>query len=275
MVLFNGRVSDRSFESYRRFRFFFKEVLRGVVAFGMQSERDAERMVEIGASPERVVVTGNLKFDRPLLHPDEEETRRVRDSLGLEEKRPVFVAGSTHRGEEEIILQAFRQLKGIEPSIVLILAPRHLERLDEVTKILDDGHFCWIRKSQIPGEGFSGEIIVLDTMGELESVYSIGSVVFVGGSLVPVGGHNILEPAAYGKPVLFGPHMENFREIARIIKAEGGGIEVRNQRELLEQIQRLLLDRSYHTRVSGAAFRTIQNNQGALRRTLQILERYL
>lgn len=275
VVLFNGRVSDRSFESYRRFRFFFKEVLRGVVAFGMQSERDAERMVEIGASPERVVVTGNLKFDRPLLHPDEEETRRVRDSLGLEEKRPVFVAGSTHRGEEEIILQAFRQLKGIEPSIVLILAPRHLERLDEVTKILDDGHFCWIRKSQIPGEGFSGEIIVLDTMGELESVYSIGSVVFVGGSLVPVGGHNILEPAAFGKPVLFGPHMENFREIARIIKAEGGGIEVRNQRELLEQIQRLLLDRSYHTRVSGAAFRTIQNNQGALRRTLQILERYL
>jgi len=275
VVLFNGRISDRSLESYRRFRFFFKEVLRGVAAFGMQSERDAERIVEIGASRERVVITGNLKFDRPALHVAEEEMGIVRNTLGLQEKQPVFVAGSTHGGEEEIILQAFRQLKRIEPSLVLILAPRHLERLDEIIKTLDRDNFLWVRKSQMPREGFKGEVILLDTMGELERIYSIGDVIFVGRSLVPGGGQNILEPAAFGKPVLFGPHMENFREIARIMKAEGGGIEIRNQKELFDQAQRLLTDRSYYTRVSRAAFRAIEKNQGAIQKTLELLEKYL
>ncbi len=124
-------------------------------------------------------------------------------------------------------------------------------------------------------EEFSGEIILLDTMGELERMYSIGTVIFVGRSLVPGGGHNILEPAAFGKPVIFGPHMENFREIAQVMKAEGGGIEVRNPKELFEVAERLLKDRSYYARVSRAAFRAIQSNQGAVEKTLQILGKYL
>lgn len=275
VVFFNGRISDRSFESYRRFRFFFKRVLQGVAAFGMQSERDAERIVQIGASRERVVITGNLKFDRPLRHLAKEETRAVRNSLGLGEDQPVFVAGSTHRGEEEIILRVFRQLKSIEPSIVLILAPRHLDRVEDVIKTLDQSRFRWVRKSQMPGEGCSGDVILLDTMGELERIYSIGTVIFVGKSLVPGGGQNILEPAAFGKPVIFGPHMENFREIAMVMKAEGGGIEVRSQKELFEAAERLLMDRSEYSRASQAAIRAIQNNQGAIQKTLQVFEKYL
>jgi len=275
VVLFNGRISDRSFKNYRRFRFFFKEVLRGVAAFGMQSDRDAERIVEIGAPRERVVVTGNLKFDRPVLHVSEAEKRMIRNSLGLREGWPVFVAGSTHGGEEEVVLEVFRQLKRIEPSLVLILAPRHLERLGEVIKTLSQGRLSWVRKSQITKDAFSAEIILLDTIGELERIYTVGTVIFVGGSLVPVGGHNILEPAASAKPVIFGRHMENFREVARIIKAEGGGIEVHDQKEFFDQAQRLLTDRSYHSRVSRSALRAIQENQGAIQKTLRIVEKYL
>lgn len=275
VVLFNGRISDRSFGNYRRFRFFFKEILREIAAFGMQSERDAERIIEIGAAPERVSVTGNLKFDRPIRCPTEAETRMVRNSLGLRDEQPVFVAGSTHPGEEEIVLRAFGQLKEIEPSIVLILAPRHLDRLDEVTRMLDQGQFGWVRKSQMLSGGFSGDVILLDTMGELERTYSVGSVIFVGGSLVPVGGHNILEPAACGKPVTFGPHMENFREIASVMKDEGGGIEVQGHTELFGAAQRFLTDRSYFAQASRAALRAIENNQGAVEKTLQILETYL
>ncbi len=275
VVLFNGRISDRSFETYRRFRFFFREVLQGVAAFGMQSDRDAERIVEIGAPQDRVAITGNIKFDRPAPHIPEEVKRTIRNSLGLGQERPVFVAGSTHGGEEEIILQAFKQLKRIEPSLVLILAPRHLERVGEIIAILEGGQSSWIRKSQMPKQGFMGDVVLLDTMGELERIYSISTLVFVGKSLVPGGGQNILEPAAFGKPVIFGPHMENFREIARAMKAEGGGIEVRNQEELIEQAQRLLRDRSYYARRSQAAIRAIQDNQGATQNTLLLFERYL
>jgi len=275
VVLYNGRISDRSFRNYRRFRFFFKVILRAVSALGMQSERDAERIVEIGAIPERVVVTGNLKFDRPARYPTETEIRRVRDSLGLRAEQPVFVAGSTHRGEEEILLTVYRQLKSVEPSIVLVLAPRHLDRLAEVIKLLEEVGFKWMRKSQIPHEGFSGEVILLDTMGELEAIYSVGTVVFVGKSLVPGGGHNILEPASFGKPAIFGPHMENFREIATIMKEAGGGIEVRGEDDLFQVALKLLTDRSYYSQKSQAALCAIEKNQGAIQKTVQILERYL
>jgi 3-deoxy-D-manno-octulosonic-acid transferase len=255
--------------------FFFREVLGGGVVFGMQSQEDAERIVEIGASRHRVFVTGNLKFDRPVVYPAEAETNKIRASLGLGETQPVFVAGSTHRGEEEAVLEVFRRLKGVEPAIVLILAPRHLERIDEITRSLERDGFVWVRKSQMRGEGSPGEVILLDTIGELERLYTIGTVVFVGGSLVPVGGHNILEPVAFGKPVLFGPHMENFRDIVRIVKAEEGGVEVRDRQALFEQAQRLLVDRPYYHRVSRAARRTVQNNQGAIQKTIDLLERYL
>jgi len=275
VVLFNGRISDRSFERYRRFRFFFREVIQGFAALAMQSGRDAERIIEIGASPSRVRVTGNVKFDRPIPRLTAEEAGALRAGLGIKEKQRVFVAGSTHRGEEELVLEAFRRLKQTEPSLVLILAPRHLERLGEAIKALDRGGLCWTRKSQISRDGPRADAVLLDTMGELGRIYGIGDVVFVGGSLVPVGGHNILEPAAFGKPVLFGPHMENFREVARIIKAEGGGIEIRDQGQLFEETHRLLTDRSYYRRVGRAALRTIRNNQGASQKTLEIFEKYL
>ena len=275
VVLFNGRISDRSFQRYRPFRFFFEGVLHCVSAFGMQTENDAERIIEIGAPRKRVVITGNLKFDRPVIQPDEGETRKLTVSLGLAAGRPVFVAGSTHDGEEGAVLQTFRGLKRIEPALVLILAPRHLTRLNDVIAILNREGFSWVERSRVSSEGFTGEVILLDTMGELESIYGIGDLTFVGGSLVPVGGHNILEPAAFGKPVMYGPHMENFREVARRIEAEGAGVQVRDGRELFEQAQRLLTDRFYYGCMSHAAIRAIQRNQGALEKTLRIFAKYL
>jgi 3-deoxy-D-manno-octulosonic-acid transferase len=275
VVIFNGRISDRSFRQYRPFRFFLKNVLHCVSAFGMQTGGDAERVVEIGAPKERVFVTGNLKFDRPIIQPEEGKQRKIRTSLGLAAGRPVFVAGSTHSGEEDIVLQAFSELKQIEPSLVLILAPRHLTRLNEVISVLNRGGFLWVQRSHIPAGGFSGDVILLDTMGELEGIYGIGHLTFVGGSLVPVGGHNILEPAAFGKPVMYGFHMENFREVARIIEAEGAGLQVRDARELVEHARKLLTDRSCYERMSLAAIQAIQKNQGATKKTLHILRTYL
>jgi 3-deoxy-D-manno-octulosonic-acid transferase len=275
VVIFNGRISDRSFDRYRTFRFFFKEVLGGVAAFGMQSQMDADRMIQIGAPDDRVVVTGNLKFDRPAFGPDEREMGQIRCSLGLREERSVLVAGSTHEGEEEVLLRVFGELKRIEPSLLLIIAPRHLSRLHDVMKTLSKERFVWVRKSEIPRAEFSGDIILLDTMGELQRIYRIATVAFVGGSLVPVGGHNVLEPAAFAKPVIFGPHMENFREVVRMMKAEGGGVEIHGEEELLEQSRRLLTDRSHYARVSEAALRAIQKNQGATEKTLRLFEKYL
>jgi 3-deoxy-D-manno-octulosonic-acid transferase len=275
VVLFNGRISDRSIDRYRRYRFFFKEVLRDFEAFGMQSQKDAERIAEIGASPERVLVTGNLKFDRPLIEPTKQENEAVLNSLGLTGGQVVFVAGSTHPGEEEVVLRVFQKLKRTEPNLILIIAPRHLDRLDEVTRILDTEGVRWVRKSQIATGGRGDEVILLDTMGELSRVYSIGTVIFVGKSLVPGGGHNILEPAAFGKPVMFGPHMENFREIASVMKAEGGGIEINSEEEFFSRAQGLLSDPSLYDRVSKAALRAIQKNQGALKKTFDLLEKYL
>lgn len=275
VVLFNGRISDRSLQRYRVFRFFFKEVLQCVSAFGMQTAGDAERITQIGAPRERVFVTGNLKFDRPIIQPDKGEEKKIRMSLGLAQDRPVFVAGSTHGGEEEMVLQAFRALKRIEPSLVLILAPRHLTRLNEVISVLNREGFLWVLRSRVSAGGFSGDVILLDTMGELERIYGIGGLTFVGGSLVPVGGHNILEPAAFGKPVVYGPHMENFREVVRIIEAEGAGVQVHDARELFEHARKILADRSYYDCMSRAAIRAIQKNQGAIEKTLHILKKYL
>ncbi|MBI4241105.1 MAG: 3-deoxy-D-manno-octulosonic acid transferase [Candidatus Rokubacteria bacterium] len=267
----NGRISDRSFRRYRLVRRFMGRLLRQIGMFGMQSVEDARRIIALGALPERVVVTGNLKIEPP---PDQVGADSLwRRLLGLAGTEPVWVAGSTHRGEEEVVLDALRELQPRYPSLVVVLAPRHPERVSEVERLIQVRGLEPIRRTALPMRVGPRTVIVLDTVGELAQLYQIASVVFVGGSLVPSGGHNMLEPALRRKPVVFGPHTENFRESAELLLARGGALLVRDGRELQAAVQRLLDDPELRRSVGQAGFEAVAGRQGGVRETLELLER--
>jgi 3-deoxy-D-manno-octulosonic-acid transferase len=274
-LIINGRISAKSYRHYRWVKFFIRRVLADIDCFSMQSRLDAERIKALGALPERVQVTGNLKFDRlpPVVTPAQRQ--KLLASLGIESGAPIFIAGSTHPGEDEIILAAYKRLLADCPRLVLIIAPRHLERLSGIERLVKEQGLTPVRKSALAQQRAEGTVILLDTIGELAQLYSISSLVFVGGSLVPIGGHNILEPAAYGQPVLFGPHMDNFLHSAELLKEVGAGIEVQGVAQLVTEAQRLLNDRRLKDKLGAAAKTVVEQNQGATQRTLRIIEGYL
>ena len=218
-------------------------------------------------------VVGNLKFYLAGASLGDEGPV-IRAMLGLPDARPVLVAGSTHRGEEEAMLRAFQAARRSAPDLVLLLAPRHPERLAEVEGLLAQERIPWVRRSRLPGEELQ-PVILLDTMGELARVYAAGTIVYIGGSLVPIGGHNVLEAAAHARPVLFGPHMGNFAEMARLFLEEGAGLQVRDANELGEQIIRLLADPGTASRMGQAGRGIVDAHRGASRRTVDLLETIL
>jgi 3-deoxy-D-manno-octulosonic-acid transferase len=273
-MIANGRLSDRSFGRYRLVRGAMRRVLGDVTVFAMQSDEDARRVIALGALPERVVVTGNLKHE-PLPDPAGAADLWHR-LLGLAPGQPVWIAGSTHRGEDDIVLQAHRRALAARPDLVLVLAPRHPERVGEVMKLISSAGFVGARRSEMPSSrGATTPIIVLDTVGELAQLYTIADVVFVGGSLIPLGGHNMLEPALRGKPVLFGPHTANFREAAAVLVGSGGGVVVQDAGELAGELQRLLADPALRTQRGTAAREAAASRHGASRTTLELVARYL
>jgi 3-deoxy-D-manno-octulosonic-acid transferase len=270
VLLFNGRISTRSLQWYKRFRLLLNSPLAAISAFCMQSSLDAQRIIEIGANPERVTVTGNIKFDQspPKITPVEKEA--LRETLSLQADQPILIAGSTHRGEEQFMLKVYRQLSPEYPDLVLILAPRHLERTREVEILLKREKIAWKRRSQLrPGSNRGDvKVILLDTLGELAKFYSIGTLIFVGGSIVRVGGHNILEPLFFKKPVLFGPFMDNFREISDDVVKRGAGIRIRESGEMVLHIKTLLENASLRSDMGKCGFELIRDNRGATEKTL-------
>jgi len=277
VLLFNGRISTRSFQWYKRFRFFLNSPLTTISAFCMQSSLDAQRIIEIGANPERVTVTGNIKFDQSPPQITQEERETLLQTLGLHAGQPILIAGSTHRGEEEFMLSILRRLSPQYPDLVLILAPRHLERVREVEVLLKREKIPWKRKSQLRAEGKKEGVMVilLDTLGELAKLYSIGTLIFVGGSLVRVGGHNILEPLFFKKPVLFGPFMDHFREISDEVLRRGAGVQIRESEEMVLHAKTLLEDASLRSNMGKCGFEIIRDNRGATSKTLETIFRFL
>ncbi len=280
VLLINGRISQRSFKRYRLIRSFMGQVLQGVERFCMQSERSAERIIQLGAPPARVEVVGNLKFDALAPPLPDGEMAALREELGLAEGVPVFVAGSTHRGEEEAVLQAFKRVRAAFPDLLLILVPRHPDRLPEVEALLKAHGIPSVRRTalkspRLPPSGSRPPVILVDTVGELARLYALGDVVFVGGSLQPVGGHNILEPAIYGRPILFGPSMEEFAEIAELFLRRGAALQVRDAGELAARVLELLKDPGLASRLGQAASLTVSSQRGASLRTVGIVEKYL
>ncbi|MEX2220938.1 MAG: 3-deoxy-D-manno-octulosonic acid transferase [Candidatus Rokuibacteriota bacterium] len=272
-MIANGRISDRSFRRYRWVRRLMRRVLADVAVFAMQTHEDARRIIALGAPPDRVVVTGNLKNDL-LPEADTDETRG-RERLGLGAEARLWIAGSTHRGEEAVVLDAFLRARTRCPDLALLLAPRHPERADEVEELIRARGLPATRWSRLPEEPAPGGVLILDTVGELAELYRLAEVVFVGGSLVPVGGHNVLEPAMRGKPVLVGPHMSNFREGAELLERSGGGLVVKDGLELERELARLLEDRALAHRMGEAARDAFAGRQGAVSATLDLVGRHL
>jgi len=272
-MIANGRISDRSFHRYLRVRWLMRRVLADVTVFAMQSEEDARRILALGASPSRVVVTGNLKSD---LVPEAEPVDAAwRERLGLGATDRLWIAGSTHRGEETIVLDVFLRARARCPGLGLLLAPRHPERADEVEDLIRERGLVPVRRSRLPDGHAPGGVVILDTVGELAALYGVAEVVFVGGSLVPIGGHNVLEPAMRGKPVLYGPHTSNFREGAERLQRSGGGIVVKDGLELERELSLLLEDPDLARRTGDAARAAFAGRQGAVHATLELIALHL
>jgi 3-deoxy-D-manno-octulosonic-acid transferase len=269
VALVNGRISLRSFPRYRRLRLFLKPVLAQVDLFLMQGEAHAKRIRAMGADPGRVCVTGNLKFDAvevPAPSPSLEAAFRPLRG------RPIVVAGSTTEGEEAALLRIYARLLAAEPDLALALAPRHPERFDAVVPLAEGLGFRCRRRSANDGSPWRDrEVLLLDSLGELASAYSFATVVFVGGSLVSKGGHNVLEAAGWGKAVVVGPHMENFQEIADQFRAEQALVQVQDEDALAGALAELLADEARRRKLGEHARLLVERNRGALQRTMDAL----
>ena len=274
ILIVNGRLSEKSYRGYKFGKSFFNKVLKNISAFSMQTDSDAGRIAALGAEKSKIYVTGNLKFDQvfgasSLAEPD------IRKNLMIPGDSKVLVFGSTHRGEEEILVKVYKKLLSEFKNLFLIIAPRHPERFGEVEGILTKNSVSFCRRTLLKKEELiRTDAMLLDTIGELPKIYSIASVVFIGGTLVPVGGHNILEPAVFKKPVLFGKYMHNFREIAELFVNSGGGIQVRDPSEIEERISDLLSNPEKGEEIGGVAYSLFEKNLGATDRTLELIKKF-
>jgi 3-deoxy-D-manno-octulosonic-acid transferase len=278
-MLVNGRISSRSYPRYRLVRPFFRRVLRHVDRFCMQSDESARRVVDIGAERDRVLVTGSLKFDSleiPGTSAADRGRNRVLRYFRMSPDRPVVIAASTVKNEEEPVLDAFQRIRATLSNAILIIAPRKPERFDDVERLARRAGWNVARRSELRVDAEPRhDVVILDTIGELAQLYQVATVVFVGGSLVDTGGHNILEPAVFGKPIIFGPYMQNFAEIARTFLDNAAAVQVRNGRELEAALLDLLGDPVRRARLGAAARALVEANRGARTKTLAAIAQIL
>ncbi len=281
VVFLNGRISDRSFGRYLRIKFLLKHVLQLPAAFGMRSELDAERIIQMGAPAQRVHVLGNLKFESAyqLVAAGNPLTR---SDFGLVPEDRLIVGGSTFPGEEEVLIRLYDHVRETHPEVHLLLAPRHPRRFEEVAQtIIASGHPLWRRSTRARTGGPDGEsaILLLDVMGELKNVYGLSDLVFIGKSLglisTGVGGQNPLEPAAWSKPIFFGPHMQNFEEVARDLVAIGGAMQVETGEDLYTEASKIFENDEAGHQMGRAAFSLIGQSLGAADRCIQLVDEVL
>lgn len=278
VLLANGRISDRSFGRYLKFSWAFRPALQIFSALCMQTGLDGDRIVAIGARAERTLAVGNLKCDISYRQVANEEKAELRGRYSIPPELSVITAGSTRPGEEEFVLDAYRELLAERSDLFLVLVPRHPERSAEVAAILERKGLSYRRRTglQKAASPFAaGEVLLVDTVGELMNLYALSDLVFVGGSLVPTGGHNLLEPASVGVPSLFGPHMNNFREITALVLRYHAGIQVSRPDQLAPLFRDLLADAGQRRQLGENALTMMRENGGATEKHMKIVERYL
>lgn len=278
LALMNGRLSERSFKGYKRIRFLVKHWLAKLHLIAMQNQVYADRILALGAPANRVHVTGSVKFDGVYGDRENFKTMQLARQLGLEEiegeRKPlIFIAGSTQEPEEQLALDIYKRAKPIFPELRLILVPRHPERFDAVAKLIHQAGLPLQRRSQVmPGLSFDEAVILVDTMGELNAVWGLADVAFVGGSLCDRGGQNMIEPAAYGASVLFGPNVWNFQDVVDRLLENQAAIQVQNGLELETQVLRLLGDETSRHDLGIKASQFVLSQHGAADRTLYLLQ---
>jgi 3-deoxy-D-manno-octulosonic-acid transferase len=271
IALFNGRISDRSFRRYLFLRFFFKSVLSKVDLFCMQTEMDAKRIKALGAREDKVVVTGNVKFDAPYQIMRTEEHQSLRKRLCCGDDDQIWVAGSVHPGEMPQLVQTFQMLLKSFPSVKWIIVPRHLYDLEKFEEALRAENLAWVSWKGVEEVTKPWNILLVDALGQLEWLYQIAFAAFVGGSLIPVGGHNPLESLRVGVPTFFGPHMRNFREIRDIVLTSGAGFEVADSVEMAHGLEALLTYPSKRQEIMKKSSEMFRQYQGATARSLEYL----
>ncbi len=273
-LLVNGRISAPSFARYRRFAWLFRPMFQTFTLLSMQTKADTDKMVSLGLDPQQVTTLGNLKFDTSQLTEHQEsrgDTVWLKQRYGFSTAAPLWICGSTHPGEEQPIFQVYRRLLADLPQLQLLLAPRNIERAKEIVALgREQGLAC---RRWTSGKDAQGPLLILDTIGELAGCYPMAEVVFIGGSLAPFGGHNPIEPAAAGVPVLFGPHMEDFAEIAAELHQRGGARQVDSTDALYVELRHLFADQAARRQMAESAGLCVRLNRGVVGRHLEVISR--
>jgi 3-deoxy-D-manno-octulosonic-acid transferase len=270
LVLASARLSAKSVSRYRRFGRLFRGIFSASSLLAAQTREDAERFIAIGAKSARTHVVGNIKFDVEVSPAVIDHGRELRSSFG--NARAAWIAGSTHAGEEERVLAAHEILLAAAPGALLILVPRHPDRFGAVAELLSRRGLRFTRRSSGTPPDASTPVLLVDTVGELASLYAAADVAFVGGSLVPIGGHNLLEPAALGRPVLTGPYYSNSKDIARLLLRQGAALQVNDAGELAAAVTRLLADPAERLRMGAIGRHIVESNRGSVARLLALIE---
>lgn len=286
IILINGRISDNSFKRYLLAKSFLKSILNKINVFCMQNNLYKDRIISIGAQAKNVFVTGNMKFDntdyadfsrQSGIPPQAGKTDYTdyRQKLGLKPDEEFIVAGSTHSGEERIILEVYKKLKEKYANLKLLIAPRHVDRITDIEKLVKQYGFTSVKISelnQLPTSNFQlSTVFLLDTMGQLKFFYGLATIVFVGGSLVRHGGHNMIEAAVFSKAIIFGRYIFNFHDIAQVFLEDNAAIMVDNKQELQQTIERLINSPQEKTRLGQNAYNIVEKNKGATDRNIELI----
>lgn len=269
LMLANGRLSAKAFNSYKKIRPLIAEALESINLLAAKAPMDAERFIELGLPPSRLQVTGSIKYD---LQPPEELQQQAASLRASWNRRQVWIAASTHEGEDLPLLQAHQQLLKEYPDALLLLVPRHPQRFDQVAELIQQQSLKVARRSQQQTVTAETQVYLCDTLGEMLLFYAAADLAFVAGSLQPIGGHNLLEPAALNIPIITGPHLDNFAEIAELLREAGGMKEIQQAAELAPLLITLLQDPSARETMTSAAHRVVESNRGALAKQLELAE---
>lgn len=273
ILIVNARLSEKSLQGYQLVSSLMKQTLNKVSVIAAQTERDAKRFISFGLDKSKVVITGNLKFDITVPHSITEQAESLKRYFSV--NRPVWIAASTREGEEEIILKAHQEILKKYPQAILILAPRHPDRVNKVASLCDARNFKYIKRTE--NRSFSSEysVYILDTLGELQLHYAASQVAFVGGSLVNTGGQNMMEPASLALPVISGPHTYNFTEVTQLLSENDALVVVSNAEDLATKVSALLSDANHRHNIGEKGRKVIEENKGNLKRLMQIIRPYL
>jgi len=277
LLLANGRISDRSFKRYLKFSWFFRPALSCFSSVCMQSQHGLERIIAIGAEPENTLITGNLKNDIQSHQPSEQERKNLRNCYSIPEDSCVITAGSTREGEEQFLISSYKTLHLEFKNLFMVLVPRHPKRVEEVAALLKSAGINYQRRTTLDINHLlrHGDVLLVDTVGEMMNMYTLSDFTFVGGSLVPIGGHNLLEPASVGVPSIFGKHMANFREIETLVLKYQAGIQLQSPEELTAACRNLISNSDLRHLMGQNGFKLIRENGGATERHMEIIGRFL